>query len=49
MLYYWKYLVEKKIQFKIFMSKVPKKLLIFGAYGNLGKIISKDLARNFKF
>jgi dTDP-4-dehydrorhamnose reductase len=30
------------------MSKVPKKLLIFGAYGNLGKIISKDLARKFQ-
>ena len=30
------------------MSEVPKKILIFGAYSNLGKIISKDLTLKFK-
>ena len=33
---------------KFFMKNVSKKLLIFGAYGNLGKIISKDLSNKFQ-
>jgi dTDP-4-dehydrorhamnose reductase len=30
------------------MSNVSKKLLIFGAYGNLGKVISKELSGKFQ-